>query len=311
MRIALATCSNLPDWEVDDHPLHRALVERGADLVRPTWDDPLFEWSSVDACLIRTTWDYMDRRDEYLRWAQSTSRETRLFNPFEIVRWNTHKSYLRDLADRGVPTLPTRWLDAGTTVDVASILREEGWRRGFLKPAVGATARETLRFDDDDAGIALATAHLARVLPHEDMLLQPYQETVESQGEFSLLVVDGEVTHGVRKVPVPGDYRVQDDFGAHDEPFLPRDDEAQLALRIVATAASANGLSKDRDLLYARADFLRDEEQQLRLIELELVEPSLFFRHSPAAAEKLADGLLARLTATSMSRPAEPSPSLV
>jgi glutathione synthase/RimK-type ligase-like ATP-grasp enzyme len=249
----------------------------------------------------------MERRDEFLQWARSTSEKTRFFNPFEVVRWNTHKSYLRDLADRGVPTLPTRWLDAGSAVDVASILQEEGWRRGFLKPAVGATARETLRFDDDASGVTLATAHLARVLPHEDMMLQPYQETVESQGEFSLLVIDGEVTHAVRKVPVPGDYRVQDDFGAHDEPFLPSGDEVRLALAIVRAAASANGLSSERELLYARADFLRDREQQLRLIELELVEPSLFFRHSPVAADRLANGLLSRVAASSPLAHAESS----
>ena len=145
MRIALVTCSTLPDWEVDDKPLHDALRERGVELLNPSWDDPAFDWSACDAALIRTTWDYQERRDAFLAWARRVDAQTRLFNPLSIVEWNSKKTYLRDLHDRGAPTIPTEWLIQGAQVDLRSLLAERGWERAFIKPAIGATARETLR----------------------------------------------------------------------------------------------------------------------------------------------------------------------
>ncbi len=286
MRIALATCRDLPDWEVDDAPLHEALRARGVDLQRPAWDDPSFDWSSCDACLIRTTWDYTERCEEFVTWAERISALTQLHNSAEIVRWNTHKGYLRDLESNGLPIIPTRWLEAGSQVSVARELSVAGWTRAFLKPAIGATARETLRFDADEAGVAAAESHLARVLSHEDMMLQPYLERVETTGEVSAIWIDGRITHCVRKVPVAGDYRVQDDFGAHDEPAAFTSEQRDLACRIVESVPG--------DLLYARVDFLESDDGDLLLTELEVVEPSLFFRHGPEAAEALADALCKR-----------------
>ncbi len=287
MRIALASCSNLPEWEVDDRPLHAALAGRGVETAQPAWDDADFDWADCDACLIRTTWDYIDKRDEFVDWARRVSTMTRLFNPADIVAWNTHKSYLRDLEQRGVPVIPTVWLEAGSPADPAAILAERGWQRAFIKPVIGSTARETLRFDASEAGIAAANRRLTRMLPSEAMLLQPYLESVESEGEYSAIFIDGRMTHCVRKIPVSGDYRVQDDFGATDEPVELTGAEQRLASDIVATVAG--------DLLYARVDFLRDDAGAMRLGELELVEPSLFFRHEPSSADQLADALLARL----------------
>ena len=287
MRIALATCSNLPDWEIDDRPLHAALLARGVDLARPTWDDRAFDWGACDACLIRTTWDYTDRRDEYVDWARRVSTLTQLFNPYDIVRWNTCKSYLRDLEARGVAVTPYVWIETGSSIDLPGLLNEKGWDRAFLKPAIGATARETLRFEATEEGIETAKRHLDRLLAVESMILQPYLPSVESEGELSIIMIDGEFSHAVRKMPVPGDYRVQDDFGGSDRPVEINEEELNLALGIVDTI--------DGEWLYARVDLLRDGDGQLKLSELELVEPSLFFRHCPVAAERLADAVCRRL----------------
>ncbi|MCH8252804.1 MAG: hypothetical protein IID36_10170 [Planctomycetes bacterium] len=291
MLIALPTCANLPDWEVDDAPLHSAFADRGIDIRRPVWDDPDVDWSGFRACLIRTTWDYQEKRDAFVVWAKRVARKTPLFNPYEIIRWNTHKSYLRDLERVGVPVTPTVWLGVGEQVDVGQVLRDRGWDRAFLKPAVGATSRETLRFDATSSGLASAEAHLHRMLPHEAMLLQPYLSAVETRGELSVVFIDGTFSHAVRKIPVPGDYRVQNDFGASDEPVTLTDDELALAYRCIA----AIGARSSGRLLYARTDFLFDDEGAPRLSELELVEPSLYFRHAPLAAKRLADALCRRL----------------
>jgi hypothetical protein len=294
MLLALATRSDLPTWEVDDCHLHRALAAQGVAFAQPVWDDPGVDWAGFDAVLIRTTWDYQDKLPAFVAWAERVAAVTRLDNPATVVRWNTHKRYLRELASRGVALAATIWLDRGRRADVAALLAERGWREGFLKPCVGATARETLRFANDAAGLVAAQAHVDRLLPHEDLMLQPFLRAVLARGEWSAIFVDGHITHCVRKVPVAGDYRVQDDFGAHDEPFVPGAAERAAAERALAAAHELLGLPP---LLYARADFLWADDGNCVLTELELVEPSLFFRHAPTAADALAAAWLRRLRA--------------
>jgi hypothetical protein len=300
MRIALCTCANLPAWEVDDAPFRLALREAGADVRLPVWNDPAVDWSAFDAALIRTTWDYQEQREHFVQWAVEAALRTRLFNPAPVVVWNTHKSYLRQLSEHGVPVAPTEWLQRGSRVDLASLLTARGWTRAFLKPCVGATARETLRFEAQGSGLARAEAHIARLLPHEDLMLQPYLSAVETRGEWSAVFFDGTLSHSVRKVPVPGDYRVQDDFGASDMLYHPAAGEIEVAHTVMAVLRDPAGPCPTADgtpLLYARADFLWTDRGDCVLTELELVEPSLFFRHAPAAAPRLCDALLRRLRA--------------
>ncbi len=298
MRVALATRSDLPGWEVDDRFLHAALAARGVAFDRPVWDDPRVAWGRYDAVLIRTTWDYQEKLPAFRTWVDRVAARTRLDNPAPVVRWNTHKHYLRELAAVGVPLAPTRWLDRGRRVDVAGELAALGAREGFLKPCVGATARETLRFAADAAGLAAAQCHVDRLLPDEDLMLQPFLPAVLERGEWSAIFVAGALAHCVRKVPVAGDYRVQDDFGARDEPFAPTAAELALAHRVMALATGPGGPCPGtgrEPLLYGRADFLWTDDGDCVLTELELVEPSLFFRHAPATAERLAAAWLARL----------------
>jgi hypothetical protein len=297
LRLALASCTAVPAWEVDDRPFHAALETRAAEIAQPAWDDPAVAWEGFDACLIRTTWDYMDRRPAYVAWAERVAAAIPLFNPAAIVRWNTDKRYLADLERQGAVIIPTVWLEAGSRPELAELLGERGWSRAFLKPAVGATSRETLRFDAGREGLEAAIAHLGRLLPREAMLLQPYLPAVETTGELSAIFIDGEFSHAVRKIPPPGDYRVQDDFGARDQPhqFTGAELAQARALLDLVPLACPGWTSNGRPLLYARADFLTADDSRLLLTELELVEPSLFFRHAPEAAERLAEALLARL----------------
>lgn len=298
MLLALATRSELPAWEVDDRHLHGALAGLGIAFEQPVWDDPRVDWRRYRAVLVRTTWDYQDKLPAFLQWSERVAGLTRLDNPAAVVRWNTHKHYLRALAAAGVPIAATTWLDRGQRVDVAALAARMGLREGFLKPCVGATARETLRFPVTPAGCAVAQAHVDRLLPAEDLMLQPFLPAVLTRGEWSAIFVDGAITHCVRKIPVAGDYRVQDDFGARDEPYLPTPAERQLAetaMAVVQRAAGPCPAADGRPLLYGRADFLWRDDGQCVLTELELVEPSLFFRHAPAAALTLAQAWLRRL----------------
>ncbi|MBL8729272.1 MAG: hypothetical protein JNM25_12620 [Planctomycetes bacterium] len=298
MRLALATRSDLPAWEIDDRHLHRALAARGVPFEQPIWNDPAVDWARFDAVLIRTTWDYQDQLPAFLAWSRGLGGTTRLDNPVPVVQWNTHKHYLRELQAEGVALAPTRWLGRGTRPAIADELAALRCDEGFLKPCVGSTARETLRFAADAAGRAAAQAHVDRLLPREDLMLQPFLRSVTERGEWSAIFVDGRITHCVRKVPVAGDYRVQDDFGARDEPYAPTQAERAAAEHALAAAQRLlvrTGRLRAPDLLYARADFLQDDAGRAVLTELELVEPSLFFRHAPAAADALAAAWLARL----------------
>ena len=292
MRLALATCSNLPDWEVDDVPFHQAIVDAGIDMARPVWDDPNVDWKAFDAVLIRTTWDYQEKQVAFNAWARRVSEDTHLVNPVDVVVWNTAKTYLRDLEAVGAPLTPTQWLDKGTTVDIAHLMKDLGWERGFLKPVVGATARETLPFDLSEEGLGKAQAHLDRLLPQESMMLQPFLDSVLKEGEYSAIFFGGEFSHGVQKIPVPGDYRVQDDFGATDKPHVFSEQDFETVKTI---EASLLRLVQERfdgvALTYARVDMIRDAQGKLRLNELELVEPSLFFRHDADSPKRLVEVL--------------------
>jgi glutathione synthase/RimK-type ligase-like ATP-grasp enzyme len=255
---------------------------------RPVWSDPHVDWTRYDAALLRTPWDYQEHVEDFLAWCERTAGAIPVWHGPSIVRWNARKTYLADLAARGVPVAPTVWLPRGGGADLGAVLDEHGWRRAFLKPVVGATARHTLRFGRDEA--VAAAAFVAAV--DEPMMLQPYLDDVEREGELSVVVVDGLPTHGVRKVPAPGDYRVQDDYGASDGPHPVEGELAELARRTLAAASEHLGLSGP--WLYARVDALRCHGR-LVLNELEVIEPSLFFRHAPRAAEALADAVVRRL----------------
>ena len=287
--LALATQVNLPDWEVDDRPFHAALTELGVEHAQVPWTDPTVDWSAFDAVLIRTTWDYASQRDDFVAWARRVAQQTRLFNPPHVIEWNTDKHYLQDLERSGVSIAPTEWMEAGDRVQVRDILERRGWDRGFIKPIFGQTARETLRFDATEEGMAQAQAHCDRLLPHEGLMMQPYLHAVETLGEHSAILFEGRTSHVVQKIPVPGDYRVMDDYGASDRPSSL--DRSGLALCERAVAA----VPHDGTLLYARVDLLKDNSGNWVLTELELVEPSLFFRHSEPSARTFARAVANRL----------------
>lgn len=286
--IALASCAPLPPVEDDEAPLRDALITLGYAVTEPVWDDATVDWRGFAAVILRMTWDYSERLPAFLAWAAQTSTLTRLVHDIDIVRWNTDKRYLRDLSEEeGFALAPTVWLERGDRVALDQLLAGRRWVQGLIKPRIGANARETLRFDVTPAGIAMAQAHLDRLLPDEPLILQAYLPSVEREGELSACFVDGDYTHGVRKTPVGGDFRVQEDYGATDVAHVFTSEELGLAKAIVDAAQRRLG----QPLLYARVDFLRSADGALLLNELEIVEPCMFFRHGPHAGQRLAEAV--------------------
>ncbi|MED6334765.1 MAG: hypothetical protein VYE81_05140 [Planctomycetota bacterium] len=290
MRIALADCSEHHEGVASERALWDALDERGVEFERPAWDREGTDWSAFDAVVVRTTWNYHHAPAEFLAWVEGVAARTQVFNSPEVLRWNSEKSYLRELIAAGVPVAPTLWFEVGKTVDLHSLLAEQAWERAMLKPLVGAVASDTLRFNADEEGLAGAQVFLDGRLEERAMMIQPYLGRVEIGGEISVLLVDGEPTHSVRKVPLPGEYRVQDEHGASDH-AVPLDPAlVTLARRCLEVVPGS------RVPLYARADFLFDDDDRAVLNELELIEPMFFFQHHPEAADTFADALLARIS---------------
>lgn len=317
MHVALVTGGGSPLDYDPDAPLVVVLERRGATVSRPRWDDPDQDWAVYDLAVVRTTWDYTARRDTFVAWAAETAQRTRLWNPADVLRWNTHKAYLLELEERGAPVVPTAWLGAGDRLDLAALLAQRGWPRAVLKPAVGAGSDGLARVevaapaagsgDATDPGtarrdgwrpgapvparpvvldVAAAQQHLDALLAVGDALVQPYLHAIEAEGELSVVVIAGEVTHAVRKQPAAGDFRVQEEFGARSRLIEPDPEVAALA-RWVVDATGA-------ELLFARVDLVVDADGTPQVVELEATEPDLFLTLAPEAAERLADAVLAR-----------------
>ena len=269
----------------EERLLLAGLEARGLRTARVAWSNPDFDWSRTRAAVFRSTWDYFDRFAEFSAWMDRVERGTRLFNAPELVRWNVDKHYLRDLAGRGVNVPVTQFIERGDTTTLRDAFAACGWSKAILKPAVSGAARHTYRLNA--ANLDAHEAVLRELLREEAMMLQPFFGSVLTQGELSLIVIGGRCTHTVRKIAKPGDFRVQDDHGGTVHPHTPTADEIAFAESAVAACPQAP--------LYARVDAVRDDAGALSLMELELVEPELFFRFHPPAADALAAAIAERM----------------
>lgn len=280
MRIALATCRALPEPDVDEPMVVDALRRAGAEVELLAWDDPDAPFERADLVIVRSTWNYFERVDEFVAWAERVGRATRLVNDAATIRWNAVKTYLLDLAARGVPIVPTEIARRGTACDLPALVAARGWERFVVKPLVSAGSFRTERFDRADA--ARGQAFLDALLTDRDAMIQEWMAEVDGYGERSLVWIDGAITHAIRKAPrfAGGEESVSDEVPVAD-------DERAFAERVLGPIAS------ERGLLYGRVDTIRDRGE-LRIMELELVEPSLFFKQSPRALERFVRAALAR-----------------
>lgn len=283
-RIAIATCAAYEELKIDDRLLGEALQSRGVEALPVVWDGVQPRWEDTDLCLVRSTWDYHDKYEEFLAWTRGVARATRLHNPAELIAWNSDKTYLRELAERGVPTVPTVWVDRGSGADVEEILSREGWQEAVIKPTVdlGAKNLHRVRAGDGTAGDALAA-----VLMRSEGMVQPFLPSLEAEGELSLVFFDGNFSHAVRKRPAQDDFRVQSIWGGKAEATTPDADHLALAERSLAHLKEAP--------LYARVDLVAGRDGSPRLIELELIEPNLYMGEHPRAAAALAEAVLLRI----------------
>ncbi|MEW2045826.1 hypothetical protein [Streptomyces sp. NPDC005476] len=287
-RVALVTYDPRPEPSKDrDLPVLRAALEAaGAEADAVCWDDPDADWASYDLAVIRSTWDYSWRAAEFTAWTERCGKLTRLANPAAVVRWNTDKRYLGELAAAGVPTVPTRYLAPGGPEGAAAL---PGDHEYVVKPTSGAGARYAARYTPERR--EAAEGHLARM--HAEGLtamVQPYMRSIDTGGERALQFFGGRLLHASRKraVLAPGT-AFDADKVAHPglEPWTPTPAELAVAGRALAAVPDAS------ELLYARVDLVDGDDGEPRVMELELVEPNLFLFLHPGSVPAVVAAILA------------------
>lgn len=284
MIVALATSAKVANLTDDDRLLVDALAACGVRSEPAIWNDDALNWEKYSAVVIRSTWDYHLRLDEFLAWLDRLeSLDVHVMNAPSLVRWNAEKGYLRDLADRGVEIVPTRWVERGERISLADILRETGWSDVVVKPSVSASAHQTWRMSADEAGSR--EVEFASMVESGRVLVQSFLQAIQTEGEWSLLFYGGEYSHAVLKRPRHDDFRVQQAHGGTSDVLEPPRDIIEQAQRVLEAAGQASH--------YARVDGCVVDGRFV-LMELELIEPDLFLRAHPAAPKRLAEALLRR-----------------
>jgi O-ureido-D-serine cyclo-ligase len=304
LRIALVTAQAARSLDGDLPILADAVRAAGAEASTPAWDDPAVDWRRFDLAVLRSTWDYCERIGEFLAWADRCAAETRLLNGPALVRFSVDKHYLADLARRGVPVVPTRYVEPrdDPACELAAFLDRhpptlhagsiEGFDEFVVKPSIGAGSRDAARYHRSDRD--RACAHVARLnAAGRSVLLQPYLRRIDEHGETSMIFLGGDWSHAVRKGPLlePG-AGVIAGFLAPETITRCDPDAAERAVAAAALAAVSGPVP-----LYGRVDLIRGDRGEALVLELELCEPSLFFAHAPGAATRFAQLLVGCATA--------------
>jgi hypothetical protein len=257
--------------------LQAAFAVSGGTVEALAWDDDNVDWSHFDAALIGSTWDYQDRLDEFMDRLTTIGGNTRLFNSVDQVRWNCRKTYLRELQDKGAPTIATLWLDRPTPQEMTGCFDRLGSDDLIFKRQIGANAEGQYRLSRGDTIPAM----------RHPLMVQPFLPAIQQEGEISFIFVDGGFSHALLKTAADGEYRIQSSYGGSETAFVPGDDDLTRARAILALL--------EETPLYARVDMVRGDAGKLLLMELELIEPFLYPLQGPEFGTRIAGAIAKRI----------------
>lgn len=267
---------------LEDQLIIEALEAKGLKVHRTNWDNPDFDWSSTEYVLFRAIWDYFDRFPEFSKWLKETSKKTKMINPSEQIVWNMDKHYLKNLEDNGVNIVKTDFVEIGDNRSLKQTIADTGWEHVILKPAVSGGARHTYKIKPGESDQHEAIFKI--LIKEEAMLLQPFQKNIMEKGEVSFMVFGGEYSHAVLKKAKAGDFRVQDDHGGTVHDYEASPEEIVFVQNVMAQCNTIP--------VYGRVDVTWDNDDKLALVELEIIEPELWFRESVHAAKMLANAVV-------------------
>ncbi len=262
--------------------LRPAFAARGMELVEIDWRSPLDAFDGLSLVLLGSAWDYQDRKDEFLaRLDTLEQRGITVCNPPPVVRWNIDKGYLRDLAARGAPTVPTLWLEDVAAADVLAALDHFGTDRVVVKRQVGAGGMGQFAFTRDtppDADWRMGRA----------AMIQPFLPAIVEEGEFTFFFVDGQFSHAVQKIAAPGEYRIQSLYGGKERDYSPAPADRAAAEAVIAALPFPAPL-------YCRIDMIRLPSGELAVMEAEMVEPYYYPEQSADLGTRMAEAVVKRL----------------
>jgi glutathione synthase/RimK-type ligase-like ATP-grasp enzyme len=282
-RVGFVTCARWPELSKSDAVAAQALEALGVSVVPVPWNAPGPDPAALDALVLRANWDYHFAPEAFAAWLDALERAgRRVWNPPALVRWNLTKRYLCELATAGLPAVETVVLDAPETLP--EVLRARGWRSAVVKPLVSASGHDTVRVDE--AGAAVVVQALRAGTLRTPAIVQPFVEEITTAGEWSLVFVDGALTHAALKRPASGDFRVQGRFGGTTGARVPPAAHVAAAARVLAALPEPP--------LYARVDGV-ERTTGFTVMEVEVNEPGLFFDLVPGAADRFAAAVVARL----------------
>ena len=222
----------------DDKILMDACLQQGLTVDRKSWDDPEFVWSLTKTVIFRSTWDYFDRFGEFEQWLENIKSLTEFINSQELVFWNVEKTYLMDLQTKGINIVSTVIVEKGSQQQLTEVADKHDWDEIVIKPTISATARDTHRLTYEAFSQSSTQSMFDDLCADKTMMIQPFLSRVLEEGELSVIVIDGKVTHGVRKVAKAGDYRVQSDFGGSIRLEDPDEAAITFAEEVVAACPS-------------------------------------------------------------------------
>ncbi len=287
-RLAFATYAAQAGGEADDAYLVDALAALGVTAESRAWNDPAVRWGRYDAVVLRSTWDYFLQPARFSAWLDARDAEgTRVLNPTSVARWNMDKRYLRELEAAGVAVVPTHFAEPGVAPDLAAVMDARGWTEVVVKPAISGGAHQTWRATR--AAAAAQQPRVAALADHSAVLVQPFVREIAEEGEWSLLFFGGAYSHAARKIPQAGEFRVQKQYGGAYVAGVAPPAAREAAARVLEAARSLAG-GGVAALPYARVDGCMVGGEFL-LMELEVIEPALFFAQDPPAAARCATAL--------------------
>ncbi|GGW84385.1 ATP-grasp domain-containing protein [Alteromonas halophila] len=283
-KLAFLSTDNLEDFFVYDELLIPYFNDAGWAVETISWHQKGVDWNSFDAVIVRSTWDYQTAPQAFSTCLTEIGEsDTHLENPLPLMRWNMRKTYLRDLTDNGVATIPTVWLDSWEQQQVNAQFARFNTDTLIVKPVLSANADDTFRLNK--AMLERDADTLAAVFSQRALMVQPFISNILEEGEYSLFYFDGALSHAIVKRPASGDFRVQEEHGGQLALVTP--DAGAIKMSEAALAAMPN------DALYARIDLVR-YQGQYRVMEVELIEPSLYFQLDDASPQRFVDAFLRR-----------------
>lgn len=275
---AFLTTDNLEDFFVYDELVKPHLNALGWSVQDVSWHDSKCDYNAFDCIVVRSTWDYQAEPEQFKQCLSKISRSScALYNSYDLMIWNLDKRYLKDLSGHGVKILPTVWCERFDLSTIAQSFRELSCEEVVVKPTISANADDTYRIAKSELNDH--SEELKETFSSRPFMVQKFEETILTEGETSLFYFNGKLSHAIRKTPADGDFRVQEEHGGHLKLIVATKEMENFGNSVICAL--------EETPLYARIDIL-NTNKGLALIEVELIEPSLYFNMDEASAQRFA-----------------------